>query len=231
MAEQFDKAYWEQHWSPRIGTGVVEAEQARPDQHEPQPHDAHLPGSAPHPYLQRELTGLPVALALDAGCGTGSEALWLAAHGWQVAGVDISALAIDVAQQQAEAAGLGAVTEWIEADLMSWEPHRMWQLVTTSYAHPRQGHPAFYRRIAEWVAPGGTLLIVAHRASGGAAPAPSHTHTHPQDATSSPEAIVAALGPGWSVQTCGTNQRRVGTADRGVLLDDVIVRARREISR
>jgi len=41
---------------------------------------------------------IPAGRALEVGCGTGTNALWLAAHGFDVLGVDVSALAIDRAR-------------------------------------------------------------------------------------------------------------------------------------
>ena len=41
--------------------------------------------------------GLPPGRALDVGCGTGSNSLWLAEQGFEVLGVDISPRAIDLA--------------------------------------------------------------------------------------------------------------------------------------
>src|SRR5262249_160804 len=38
---------------------------------------------------------------LEVGCGTGTNALWLAAHGFDVLGVDVSPLAIDKARAKA----------------------------------------------------------------------------------------------------------------------------------
>ena len=46
---------------------------------------------------------------LELGCGTGSNALWLARRGFDVTGIDISERAIDLARQAAEHAGM-AVT-------------------------------------------------------------------------------------------------------------------------
>src|SRR5690625_6269044 len=62
MAE-FDKTYWEHHWNPTTSNGVRK-----------------LPA---HPYLATETAHLRPGTALDAGCGTGAEAIWLAAQGWQ----------------------------------------------------------------------------------------------------------------------------------------------------
>lgn len=43
--------------------------------------------------------------ALEVGCGTGTNAIWLAARGFEVHGVDISPRAIELARAKAEAAG------------------------------------------------------------------------------------------------------------------------------
>jgi SAM-dependent methyltransferase len=47
---------------------------------------------------------LPPGRALDLGCGTGTNSLYLAQHGWQVTGVDFAAPAIELAQRKASAA-------------------------------------------------------------------------------------------------------------------------------
>lgn len=47
---------------------------------------------------------LPAGRALDLGCGTGAHSIYLAEHGWEVVGVDFSAVAIRAAQ-----AGVGEV--------------------------------------------------------------------------------------------------------------------------
>ena len=45
-------------------------------------------------------------LALDLGCGTGTNAITLARHGWQVTGIDFSVKAIGPARRKATRAGL-----------------------------------------------------------------------------------------------------------------------------
>jgi SAM-dependent methyltransferase len=41
---------------------------------------------------------IPAGRALEVGCGTGTNTLWLAAHGFEALGVDVSPLAIDRAR-------------------------------------------------------------------------------------------------------------------------------------
>jgi len=48
----------------------------------------------------------PAGNALDLGCGTGTNAITLAQHDWQVTGVDFSSHAIHLAQKKAKHAGL-----------------------------------------------------------------------------------------------------------------------------
>ncbi|CAO1651133.1 Methyltransferase domain-containing protein [Salinibacterium sp. NYA9b] len=195
---EFDKSYWEDHWSPAL-TG----------------EDQRLPVN---PYLSAEITHLPVGTAFDAGCGAGAETLWLAERGWAVTAADISATALITAQKRAAAAGLDDRIEWLEADLARWEPEQTWNLVVTSYAHADIGQLAFYERIASWVASGGTLLIVGHR----------HGHEQPDDATVTLTGITSLFArPHWRIETNYENTRTVHLGDHPVQLRDVIVRAHR----
>ena len=46
--------------------------------------------------------------ALEIGCGTGTNCVWLAQQGFEVTGIDVAPLAIEQAQQRAQAAGVQA---------------------------------------------------------------------------------------------------------------------------
>lgn len=204
----FDKGYWEDHWT--------EGDSARRDTGD----------SAPNPYLVRELGGHAPATALDAGCGTGTEAIWLAQQGWRVMGVDISAAALALAAERASTASVPHPINWVEADLTIWQPEEQFDLVTTHYAHATMPQLAFYERIAGWVAPGGTLLIVGHLPDPEGVPEDEAT---PADATVTSKEIAAILSPvAWRIDVTEERSRAVERPGGATLeLHDVVVRATR----
>lgn len=70
------------------------------------------------PELVDLVTGpgaLPAGRALDLGCGTGTQAIYLAQHGWHVTGVDFMARPLDEAKRKAGAAGVQPT--WIQGDI------------------------------------------------------------------------------------------------------------------
>ena len=209
MTHSFDKDYWERHW-----------EQA----HDAAPEDAG--SSAPNPHLVRAASGLEPGTALDAGCGTGVEATWLAAHGWLVTGTDISGAALAQASERADRQSVSGRVTWVEADLTSWEPGRRFGLVTTNYAHPAMPQLAFYERISEWVAPGGTLLIIGHLQRAATA---GHGHHPPAEASATLADITRSLdSPVWSIESAEEITRTLRGADgRAFPLHDVVVQATR----
>lgn len=62
-----------------------------------------------------ETQKLPPGRALDLGCGTGTNAIYLARHGWQTVGVDFVGKAIAEAKRKARAAGVSV--DFFQADV------------------------------------------------------------------------------------------------------------------
>lgn len=208
MTEAFDKDYWESHWQHATDGGA----------------DSKVD---PNPYLAREISSLTPGTALDAGCGVGAEAIWLATEGWHVTAADISTEALSRASARSTTIGAAAErVQWVEADLSVWEPGTQFDLVTTHYAHPAMPQLAFYARISGWVAPGGTLLIVGHLHT----PGSRHDgHCPPEEVLVTAASITAGLDAGqWEVVTADectrTHTNREG---QPVQSDDVVVRATR----
>lgn len=168
--------------------------------------------------------------ALDAGCGGGAEAIWLASCGWQVTAADIAPNALARAAEHAVKDGVSERIEWVEADLSVWEPNAQFDLVTTHYAHPAMPQLAFYSRIAGWVAPGGTLLIVGHlHTSEPADHGQGHNNHPPAEASVTAAGIIAALDPTvWEIVTADEHLRTLARrGGQAVPLHDVVVRAKR----
>ena len=203
---KFDQEFWEQLWSKTV-----------------REHADKLAHRPPNAHLMAEATDLPPGRALDAGCGHGADTLWLAAHGWQVTAVDFSATALAHGRAMAEAAGteIAARIDWSEGDLATWtvEPQG-YDLVVCLYVHVPGSVEGMVRRMANGVAPGGTLLLVGHRpidpSTGAVTAAASQVQV-------SVEPAVAALDSKvWELVVAEERPRAV--AGTGV---DAVIRARR----
>ncbi len=116
----------------------------------------------PNRFVAEVAGALPAGRAADLACGEGRNAIWLAARGWKVVGVDFSAAALERARLLAAQAGVEV--EWIEADLTSYErvPSSL-DLVIFSYLHlPADSMRAILVRACSWLAPGGLLMLIGH---------------------------------------------------------------------
>jgi SAM-dependent methyltransferase len=120
----------------------------------------------PNPVFAAQAADLPPGAALDAGCGEGADAIWLARRGWTVTAVDVSAVALQRGANAAEAAGsdIARRITWQREDLRAWGPAAdAYDLVSAQFMHfPKADLEVMHRRLAAAVRPGGTLLMVAH---------------------------------------------------------------------
>lgn len=180
----------------------------------------------PNPQLVAQATDLAPGEALDAGCGEGADAIWLASRGWTVTAVDVSAVALGRAA--AHAAAEGVHVRWQREDLLTWDPGPgRFDLVTAQFLHlPYPELRALHGRLAAAVRPGGTLLIVAHH------PDDLHVNVGRTGHVAlfpSAEQLAATLDPGtWEILVAAAVGRPATDLDgRPVTVKDTVLRAAR----
>jgi SAM-dependent methyltransferase len=204
VTDPFDRDSWERRWAQAL-----------------REHPGQIASRPPNAHLVSEVGDLPPGRALDAGCGHGAEAMWLAAAGWEVTAVDFSVTALDQARATVERVGADVAerTEWVEGDLGSWAPPpRQFDLVSCLYVHIAGSVDEFVNRLASGVAPGGTLFLVGHLpvdpATGEPTPAAGQVQVTVE------QAVRALDVHDWHVVVA--EERRRADPDSGV---DAVVRA------
>jgi SAM-dependent methyltransferase len=117
------------------------------------------------PEVVAEIEGeqpLTPGRALDLGCGTGTNALYLSKHGWQVVGVDFSPHAIDAARQKM--AGTKRVT-FVQGDVTRLSqlgvdgPFDLVLDVGCFHSIAREGRNRYAAEVARCTRPRALLLI------------------------------------------------------------------------
>ncbi len=181
--------------------------------------------AVPDRVLHEEIRTLLPGRALDIGCGTGENALFLARHGWDVTGIDWCDQAVFLAERAAWKEGVQIRFEI--ADAAEWSTQKPFDLVLVAYALPPGGHGvAVIRQASRALAPGGTLIIADWHQSMADRWECSGCELH------TPDRIVAAVS-GLEVERAET--RRIPDlfpsedprARHGTWADVAIVRARR----
>ncbi len=203
----FDRSFWEARWSQAL-----------------RDHADRIAHRPPNAHLSAAVGDLRPGSALDAGCGHGSDTLWLAARGWRVTAVDFSTTALAHGRSTAEAVGAEVAEriDWVEGDLGTWTPPAgRFDLVVSLYVHVAGSVDAMVRRMADAVAPAGTLFLVGHRPID---PATGAETAAARQVQVSVDAAVAALDPArWELLVAEDRPRTV--AGSGV--DAVICACRR----
>lgn len=216
MSERLDQAFWERRWEQ-----VCDA------------HAAVVRDWPPNPRLVAEAEGLPPGTALDAGCGHGVDAIWLASGGWTVTAVDFADTALRRARERASTLGseVASRIDWIRADLGTWTPpEQRFDLVSSHYVHGAARRDTLFRRLATSVAPDGRLLIVGHHPSDRHAAGP---HALAPEVYFTAEEVAAILDPDrWDIAVAETRPRSaIGPDGHETTMHDAVLRARRRPAR
>jgi SAM-dependent methyltransferase len=118
----------------------------------------------PSPWLVRavrERDFRPRASILDAGCGTGTNTIWLRRQGFRVTGVDISPTAISIAATRARRAGVTVDLRVASVDKLPFGRESFEAAVDTGCFHsiPMRLRTQYSREIARVLSPDARFLL------------------------------------------------------------------------
>ena len=135
---------------------------------------------------------LPPGRALDLGCGTGTNCIYLARHGWEVVGVDFSVLAICQARRKARRAGVDC--QFYRGDVTDLaflaDPFDLALDIGCLHSLPPEDWERYAAEVARLVRPGGLYLLYAFT------PRPDHSTTRGV----APEEVRSLFAPAFSVE-------------------------------
>ena len=204
--ERFTAAYWDERYgtAERIWSG------------------------APNAQLVAEVTDLPPGTALDAGCGEGGDAHWLAGQGWRVTALDVSEVALRRAAAHAPAEVADRITlaagrlHGVGAGRCGVRPgQRPVPALPERAARPGLRAPGRRRRAGRHAADRRPRAVrAAHRGAWG--------HDHEPDMFFTAEQLAADLDPAaWEVLVTDSRPRVAQVDGREVPISDAVLRARR----
>ncbi|QSE90027.1 class I SAM-dependent methyltransferase [Rhodococcus pseudokoreensis] len=177
-------------------------------------------GAPPNAVVVEQVTALPRGRALDLACGEGRNAHWLATRGWEVTGLDYSAVALDKARRVAAEAPR-SVRERLDyrvADVTESDLGGEYDLVLMIYLHlaPEERLQVVNRAISA-LKPDGILMILGHDAVN-----LSQGVGGPQDIEIlyTPEDLATALDGRLNVDVA---ERRFRETDTGTAIDALVV--------
>jgi len=140
--------------------------------------------------------------AIDLGCGTGTNVIYLAQHGFDAVGVDIAPRAIAKAQRKAEAAGVHP--RFLVADVTDLPPDLgLFDLaldVGCFHSLKEEGQRAYVRSLARVLRPEGVYLLWTFRRD----PARPPARFGPRGVT--PEEVRSAFEPLFAIEEVKTGE-------------------------
>lgn len=115
----------------------------------------------PTDFLDKISQSIQPAKALDLGCGSGIDSVYLAKQGWDVSSIDFIADAVNMTKDRAKEAGVSINVQ--QADVKTWQPETTFDLIVDAglmHNMKPSGHSEYRKRLMEWLNPGGHLVLV-----------------------------------------------------------------------
>ncbi|MBN1310444.1 MAG: class I SAM-dependent methyltransferase [Anaerolineae bacterium] len=112
---------------------------------------------------------LPPGRALDLGCGTGTNAIYLARQGWQVVGIDYVPRPIRIARRKARQAGVADRVKFSVNDVtqlydtMSEERFDLAVDIGCGHSLTQEQMPSYADNLARLLRPGATFMLYMFR--------------------------------------------------------------------
>jgi SAM-dependent methyltransferase len=114
--------------------------------------------ATPNLFVYDRLRDAAPGVGLDLAAGEGRNAVWLQSLGWEMTAVDFSPVAL------ARGAVADPSVDWVEADVLTWQPDARFDLVLMAYLHlVAEDFRPVVESAARWLAPGGgELFMIGH---------------------------------------------------------------------
>jgi len=117
----------------------------------------------PAPELIRHISGKSPGNAIDLGCGTGTNLLYLAKNGWRITGLDYAPLAIVKAKRKLKnfqkTLLIADVTKLDEIELPG--PYDLGLDIGCLHSLPESSRLPYIKGLGKWILPGSSFLIYA----------------------------------------------------------------------
>jgi SAM-dependent methyltransferase len=116
-----------------------------------------------------ERDGIEPGKAIDLGCGTGTNSIYLARHGWQVVGIDYVARPIRQARHKASRAGVGERARFLVADVTRLDalgldgPFDLALDIGCGHSLSAEQQAAYAAQLTGLIRPGGILMLYMFR--------------------------------------------------------------------
>ena len=122
------------------------------------------------PEVYQFLEENPPGWALDLGCGTGTNVITLAEHGWRATGIDFVPRAIRTARREARRKGLTELVDFFVGDALSRDSfqgeYNLILDIGCFHSFSNLDAESYARNVSTHLVEGGSLLLYAHLRQG-----------------------------------------------------------------